>query len=857
MVFNNEVLFLHLGKTGGMSVTNYLCNVLKPPVIQVVKAGEFEIAKPSGYEVIVPWKRHANLVETVEFLEQKGISLLDFKLIFCVVRNPLDLDYSFYKHLNNRKYFKKLSANPANKHLLSAAQDSYDYFARQNFTHYKGNLKDFFEIEGKMPENMKIVRFEELSTALPELIKPYANKDVPFPHLNKSAGAKNPRSLIGREALLSIGRKYDYIFKNYYSSIMPLNNEVTQNDSEEKKFLFIAGCGRSGTSALTTIIGSHARIALGLERYNKLMKKSNFLLTREHFTKERFLNVQMGDTQYSDFSRHLVHHNISEKWDQCKLVGVKYPPADIIYSELKKVFGDFYYIFIYRNIFDVAESWNRKAASEAAWPAEKNYIKAVKRWNLSLQKTLHLINMGEPIICVKYEDLFFSDKPLDLVFKKLGLPIDENVLEQINIARGLSSSKKEKKGQLSKEEYDFVASRARFDLFETFDKYYNIFKSQPTENIEHKPELMLHIGTEKTGTTSIQEFLHINRGLLMTQGIAFLKSPGNRNHRNLVLALIKIEKKKAVIGWDTPDEREKSKKKLLENFHNEIKSLPDHINKVIISSEHFSSLIKDKGDLFILREFFNDYFSSIKIIVYLRRQDEIALSRLSTSYLFDFAAKQSDFEILRNNYYYNYFRLLNMWEDGFPEAVIIPRIFDRNEFIANDLINDFMWSAGIKQKADFKIPERLNQSLSKSAIDAAMLMDGMAENGQIDLSTDAAKALKKEIIQTINLRFPGEGKEISKHTAIDFCRKFSSINQQVAKKWFLRDQLFSEDFSMYPEIPENSVIDPDVAKVVLSMLEGKSKKREDEKASKNKTLTRPKRISWLKKAFNTVWKRNL
>ena len=42
---------------------------------------------------------------------------------------------------------------------------------------------------------------------------------------------------------------------------------------------------------------------------------------------------------------------------------------------------------------------------------------------------------------------------------------------------------------------------------------------------------ILHIGTEKTGTTSLQSFFNINRDLLISNQIYYLKSPGLTNHR--------------------------------------------------------------------------------------------------------------------------------------------------------------------------------------------------------------------------------------------------------------------------------------------------------------------------------------
>ena len=46
-------------------------------------------------------------------------------------------------------------------------------------------------------------------------------------------------------------------------------------------------------------------------------------------------------------------------------------------------------------------------------------------------------------------------------------------------------------------------------------------------------ECILHIGTEKTGTTSIQKFLATNRTLLKANGVLYPLSPGKVNHIGL------------------------------------------------------------------------------------------------------------------------------------------------------------------------------------------------------------------------------------------------------------------------------------------------------------------------------------
>ena len=245
---------------------------------------------------------------------------------------------------------------------------------------------------------------------------------------------------------------------------------------EQKKYLFTGGCGRSGTSVLTTIIGAHSQIVLGMERYNKLCHKKQFSLTKEHFTKERFLKVEVGDTFYSDFSHFKLHNNIPEKWDNAKYVGVKYPRIDEIADDLNRSLGNIIIVYIYRDIFEVAESWNRRAAEAKNWPANKNYTQAVVQWNNSLARTKQLIQKGKNIICLNYEDLLFTDKPIDQLFRILDLEMDRKVETQVQSARYRANAIKNKKGNLTQMEYNFIKEHAEMHLFHEFNAIYNIWK---------------------------------------------------------------------------------------------------------------------------------------------------------------------------------------------------------------------------------------------------------------------------------------------------------------------------------------------------------------------------------------------
>ncbi|MCF6341578.1 MAG: hypothetical protein L3J31_02070, partial [Bacteroidales bacterium] len=132
--------------------------------------------------------------------------------------------------------------------------------------------------------------------------------------------------------------------------------------------------------------------------------------------------------------------------------------------------------YIYRTVFEVAESWNRRATEGKNWPATKNYSQAVHMWNKSLSSIKELIHRGEKIICINYEDLLFTDKPIHQLFRMLDLEMDEKVEAQLRSARSRSTKMKSRKGSLTKMEFNFINEHAKMHLLQEFNAMYNIMK---------------------------------------------------------------------------------------------------------------------------------------------------------------------------------------------------------------------------------------------------------------------------------------------------------------------------------------------------------------------------------------------
>jgi len=180
-----------------------------------------------------------------------------------------------------------------------------------------------------------------------------------------------------------------------------------------KKFLFVCGCPRSGTSFLHRILTHHPAIAIGLERFN--LRTFARKTTPADFTQERFFHVEPGDTWYDDLSRFdWLYRNLDPRYDAADYVGDKTPRAYEVFDHLIAQFPDVRFLVIVRDVFDVAASYENRRKATTEWNPEWNARKAVEHWNESLRCTLAAADLA-PVLPIVYEDLVAGDGPLAAV----------------------------------------------------------------------------------------------------------------------------------------------------------------------------------------------------------------------------------------------------------------------------------------------------------------------------------------------------------------------------------------------------------------------------------------------------------
>ena len=227
MIFSQDIVFIHIGKTGGMSCSSYLLQNLRTPIYNchAQSANENDSVSRSGITAITEGNRHCTLPVADQLIRRlTGTSIQDREKVLAVIRHPYTLEYSFYKHLQKPLVAQRRKKQSAK--LVELAQGDFKTFVANPGYHRLGlRQEDYFLIDGKIPDNLELLRFEQLSHAFPEAVAKYTNEGAAgeFPWLNSSTKREELEALLDRETRTLIYNKHRYMFdQGYYSmDILP------------------------------------------------------------------------------------------------------------------------------------------------------------------------------------------------------------------------------------------------------------------------------------------------------------------------------------------------------------------------------------------------------------------------------------------------------------------------------------------------------------------------------------------------------------------------------------------------------------------------------------------------------------
>jgi len=331
---------------------------------------------------------------------------------------------------------------------------------------------------------------------------------------------------------------------------------------------------------------------------------------------------------------------------------------------------------------------------------------------------------------------------------------------------------------------------------------------------------ILQIGTEKTGSTTLQTFLAANRVRLAERGYRYPRFCGEFNHTGLAAYAMDADREEPLrhpFGGHGPE----TVRGMRESLHAKAElELSDGMN-AILCNEHCHSRLVSRTEVERLRDFLGGFFDEIRISVYLRRQDQMALSLYSTVLKSGGTPETLLPRPSADDPYYNYDRFLSLWEEVFGPENVKVRLFERAALTGGSIVQDFLTAWSLGSATDYVAVADQNGSIAAEAQDFLR-----AINPHLSLPGKAPDdRLRGPVITALERLFPGRGPRPARDCARAFYDVFRASNAAVAERHFPgRNTLFDENFDVYPEHADHGPSGPDdFARVAAALLIDRSR----------------------------------
>ena len=291
---------------------------------------------------------------------------------------------------------------------------------------------------------------------------------------------------------------------------------------------------------------------------------------------------------------------------------------------------------------------------------------------------------------------------------------------------------------------------------------------------------LLHIGTEKTGTTSFQHFCHANRAALLDQEVLYPTGLGSANHRHLSnysLNLGDSDDGMRQLGLSTQEDLDAFREKVRTTLASQIEASP-FAKTCILSTEHLHSRLKTVEQVQRLKDLLDPMFDGIDVHLHLRPQIDVAVSLASTQSRVGGAVRREFFDRPKpTQVYYNYNILTDMWENVFGAENVKLLAFRKTP----DFLKKTAADIGLDLEG-MPVPERVNEAID---VRVMAMVNALTESGtsqRIDhrvldrLPVNNRLSLSREIAKEVQGRFNASNQTLIK-------RRSDLVKGDLAPNW--------------------------------------------------------------------------
>jgi hypothetical protein len=307
---------------------------------------------------------------------------------------------------------------------------------------------------------------------------------------------------------------------------------------------------------------------------------------------------------------------------------------------------------------------------------------------------------------------------------------------------------------------------------------------------------VLHVGTEKTGSTSIQRFLGLNRkaledvGAYVPASLAPQAEQGFFNHLALTAVgrfdMHQLHDIDHIVGIRNVSEQPAYVAAARRRLADELAPLGSDV-KVLLSNEHIHSRLRTPKRLAYLRDFLAPFFDEIVVVVYLRSQYEMARSLINTALRQGQVVRKPvpdlstglgyDPELPVKQSYFDLKAFLHSLAQVFDMNALRVRLYPEGR-PTSELIADYCEAAGVSL-SEPRQPPRENASFSRAGTLLLQKVNEVRSRGQL-----RAPRLDDDLTQYLGFRHPGRGLVASRAQIERFMASFAADNEMIRRAWF-------------------------------------------------------------------------
>ncbi|MAR01134.1 MAG: hypothetical protein CMI00_11455 [Oceanospirillaceae bacterium] len=209
-------------------------------------------------------------------------------------------------------------------------------------------------------------------------------------------------------------------------------------------------------------------------------------------------------------------------------------------------------------------------------------------------------------------------------------------------------------------------------------------------------KVFLHIGLEKTGTTTIQRTFVRNKEYFESIGFRYPVFNGEENH----VALYNYSKAENVIdelriyaGLKSADDVTEFRKHFRKDL---VSRLGNYEGTVVFSNEHLSSRLSGPDALVRLKDLLSLITDDVTVVLYLRNVEDFVVSTYSTAVKCGETKSIGDFCQDLSLFRYQFDKVITNWSAIFGAENLVIREFSRSALVNGDIFDDFASVIGME-----------------------------------------------------------------------------------------------------------------------------------------------------------------